>query len=59
MTEGIWENKEALPWIEAHHPFKGIGQPQDLANVALFLASEENTWMTGACVPVDGGYTAM
>jgi 3-oxoacyl-[acyl-carrier protein] reductase len=31
------------------------GQPMDIANMALFLASSESSFMTGACVPVDGG----
>jgi len=59
MTEPIFENKEAEQWIKAHHPFRGVGKPQDIANAALFLVSEENTWMTGVCLPVDGGYTIM
>lgn len=59
MTEPIFENKEIEQWITAHHPFRGIGKPQDIANAALFLASEENTWITGVCLPVDGGYTIM
>jgi NAD(P)-dependent dehydrogenase (short-subunit alcohol dehydrogenase family) len=59
MTERIWDDPQITQWITAHHPFKGIGRPQDIANAALFLASEDNTWLTGACVPVDGGYTAM
>jgi NAD(P)-dependent dehydrogenase (short-subunit alcohol dehydrogenase family) len=59
MTEPIFENKESEKWILAHHPFRGIGKPQDIANTALFLVSEENTWITGVCLPVDGGYTVL
>lgn len=59
MTERIWEDKETEQRLTAKHPFRGIGRPQDIANAALFLASDDNTWMTGACVSVDGGYTAI
>jgi len=59
MTEPIFENKEAEQWFTALHPFRGLGKPQDIANAAVFLASEENTWITGVCLPVDGGYTIM
>lgn len=36
-----------------------LGQPADIANAALFLASDESTFVTGAVLPVDGGYTAV
>ena len=35
-----------------------IGQPEEIAQVALFLACDESSYMTGAHVPVDGGVTA-
>jgi len=57
MTEPILGNKEAEKWITARHPFRGLGEPQDIANAALFLASKDSSWISGACMPVDGGYT--
>ena len=36
-----------------------IGQPREIATAALFLASEESSYVTGAIIPVDGGWTAM
>ena len=36
-----------------------IGQPRDIAQAALFLASDESSYVTGATLPVDGGWTAM
>ena len=39
-------------------PLGRLGQPDDVANLALFLASEESSWLTGAAVPLDGGLTA-
>ncbi|KAL2842024.1 hypothetical protein BJY01DRAFT_236147 [Aspergillus pseudoustus] len=45
--------------VERMHPFRGLGKPEDIANAALFLVSEENTWISGTGLAVDGGYTAI
>ncbi|KAL2783270.1 NAD(P)-binding protein [Aspergillus keveii] len=45
--------------VQQKHPFRGLGKPEDVANAALFLVSEENTWISGIGLPVDGGYTAL
>lgn len=42
----------------AMHPMGRFGQPEDIANAAVFLASDESAWITGAAFPIDGGYTA-
>jgi len=39
------------------YPFKGPGKPMDIAKMAVVLASDDASWMTGAIVAVDGGYT--
>ncbi|MGH9792590.1 MAG: SDR family NAD(P)-dependent oxidoreductase [Candidatus Acidiferrales bacterium] len=39
-------------------PLGRFGQPVDVAQLAVFLASEESSWITGAAIPVDGGLTA-
>ena len=49
---------EARRVREALHPMGRFGQPEDIGGLAVFLASDESKWMTGAALPVDGGYTA-
>jgi NAD(P)-dependent dehydrogenase (short-subunit alcohol dehydrogenase family) len=39
-------------------PLKRLGHPRDIANAALFLASDESAWVTGAELIVDGGFIA-
>ncbi|MBK19700.1 MAG: short-chain dehydrogenase [Rhodospirillaceae bacterium] len=41
------------------HPIGRLGQPEDIANAAAFLASDESSFMTGSDVFVDGGFTAV
>lgn len=40
------------------HPLGRLGQPADVAQAAIYLASDEATWVTGATFAIDGGYTA-
>lgn len=44
--------------IEARHPLGRLARPEEIAEAALFLASAEASFITGAALPVDGGYTA-
>lgn len=44
--------------LTAKYPLGRIGMPQDLVGAAVFLASDESAFMTGADLVVDGGYTA-
>ena len=59
----IWGSRvEQRPTIfeelAAWYPLGRVGEPADVANAALFLASDEAAWITGAVLPVDGGLTA-
>ena len=51
-------NLRSVDTIAAAHPFGGIGSPCDIVGAAIFLASSEANWITGVCLPVDGGFTA-
>ncbi|RDL37039.1 uncharacterized protein BP5553_04472 [Venustampulla echinocandica] len=44
--------------IRAAHPWGSLGQPEDLAKAAVFLASDDASWVTGHSLVVDGGYLA-
>ena len=39
-------------------PLGRFGQPMDVAEMAVFLASDQSSWLTGAAIPLDGGLTA-
>ncbi len=41
------------------HPIGRLGRPEDIAGLAVYLASDESSWVTGAVFPVDGGYLAV
>ncbi len=53
MTEWMLENFQSQ--IEASAPMRRIGRPEDMAGVALYLASPASTYVTGVVIPVDGG----
>jgi NAD(P)-dependent dehydrogenase (short-subunit alcohol dehydrogenase family) len=50
--------RDVLPTFDAFHPLGRNGQPGDVAEAILFLASEHASWITGTVLPVDGGVTA-
>jgi NAD(P)-dependent dehydrogenase (short-subunit alcohol dehydrogenase family) len=45
--------------VQSHIPLKRFGEAQDIANAALFLASDESSYMLGAEVVVDGGFSQL
>lgn len=55
MTEGVMELFESAARERA--PLRRIGRPDDMAGVAVFLASRAAAYITGAVIPVDGGIT--
>ena len=48
-----------LEAIAKRHPIGRVGKPQDIANGAIFLASEESSFITGTELVIDGGYLAV
>ncbi len=53
LAQILWEDNESE--IAQRLPLKRIGIPEDIANIALFLASDLSSWMTGQVIVVDGG----
>jgi NAD(P)-dependent dehydrogenase (short-subunit alcohol dehydrogenase family) len=52
------EGKKAREARVGTLPLGRLGRPTDIAELAVFLASDESSWMTGTAIPVDGGLTA-
>ena len=56
FARALWENDGDA--IAEQLPLRRLGEPEDVANAALFLASNEAAWITGVTLPVDGGLLA-
>lgn len=59
MTEELMNDKDLMQEWSKNYPIGRFGQPEDVAQACLFFASEESSFVTGAILPVDGGYTAL
>lgn len=51
--------QEALDGLVALHPIGRLGEPEEVAEVFLFLASDRSSFVTGSYYTVDGGYTSV
>ncbi|HEY6943523.1 MAG TPA: SDR family NAD(P)-dependent oxidoreductase [Candidatus Acidoferrum sp.] len=62
LVKGLFNDSEQGKALrkarEGTIPLGRFGQPMDVAELAVFLASEESSWITGAAIPLDGGLTA-
>lgn len=54
----LWRNEELVDEVLARTPMKRLGEPNDVAHTALFLASDESKFCSGGVFVVDGGYRA-
>jgi meso-butanediol dehydrogenase/(S,S)-butanediol dehydrogenase/diacetyl reductase len=59
MTKELMDDEDLMREWSKSYPIGRFGQPEDVAQACLFLASEESSFITGAILPVDGGYTAL
>ncbi len=58
-TEGMTNVNEVMSTITGLHPIGRMGKAEEIANAALFLASDEASFAVGSALVVDGGYTAV
>jgi 2-hydroxycyclohexanecarboxyl-CoA dehydrogenase len=56
-TEGMTADEAVATKILRNYIIRRLGEPDDVANMALFLASDASSWITGQTYPVNGGYT--
>ena len=54
-TDHLASDPEKREFLNDKHMLGRIGKPEDIAYAALFLASDESSWVTGADFPIDGG----
>jgi len=53
MQEGVGRNE--LEQAQQKYPLKRYGQPEDVANLAIYLLSDASQWMTNSCIDITGG----
>ncbi|NGZ03235.1 MAG: hypothetical protein CV090_09315, partial [Nitrospira sp. WS238] len=57
MAASLMANPDMLQTILAQYAIRRPGKPEEVANLILYLASDESTWVTGTTFPIDGGMT--
>ncbi len=55
FSRALWEDAELMARYRANVPLRRVGQPEDVAGAALYLASPAADWVTGTVFVVDGG----
>ncbi|MBP9077158.1 MAG: SDR family oxidoreductase, partial [Haliscomenobacter sp.] len=57
FSEALWGNEAILNHMLQQLPIARVGTPEEIAALALFLASEASAYSTGSVFTADGGYT--
>jgi len=57
FARALWDTPEAEKRSSSTTPLRRLGEPDDIAGAAVFLASKAGAWMTGQAIVVDGGAT--
>jgi NAD(P)-dependent dehydrogenase (short-subunit alcohol dehydrogenase family) len=56
LSSGIWQDEKSLNAFTNHVPMKRMAQPDEIAGLAVHLASAESSYSTGGVYTADGGY---
>lgn len=59
LAKRLLSNDRKRDMMSERHPLKRVGEADDIANIAIFLLSDNSTWMTGQIVGVDGGMSTL
>lgn len=58
MTDDFLEQEQFYEFVRGETPMGRVAQPEEIAGIAMLLASDEASYITGTNIPVDGGWTA-
>lgn len=58
MTDPTFGDEEFYEYVNGQTPMGRVAQPEEVAGLAMFLESDEASYITGTNIPVDGGWTA-
>ena len=59
LNQALIENETFNAWVKARTPARRWGQPEELAGVAVFLASRASDYVSGQILYVDGGMSSV
>ena len=54
----MWQAEDLQQWLRQSQPNPRLGTPEDIAPIAVYLASSHSDYMTGQVLTVDGGHTS-
>lgn len=59
LAKRLLNNEKKIEMMSQRHPLQRVGKPEDIAAIALFLLSDESSWITGQVYGVDGGLSTL
>ena len=57
FSQFFWKSEERMKYLEANQPIPRVGTPEEIGGIALYLASDESSFVTGQTFVIDGGAT--